>query len=224
VRCPTTQMPKGGLESHCLESQIPPKTPSSSLRIAQSVSTPYVAAICRGHMPLLETALPRCLIARRCEWVAKCICMCVFRAHSQRFVFALGTQFNGSSDNRRSASHFFNSGCALLRVRHGNGAQDKRFRYRHPKVDPHPTERVFFDAQTCEHNMSIAAIAQLGERQTEDMKVAGSIPGLGMILRRWRCLIASKSWFAERCDLGARNTQHSECGGNKNVQALFCFV
>ena len=27
-----------------------------------------------------------------------------------------------------------------------------------------------------------AAIAQLGERQTEDLKVPGSIPGLGIIL------------------------------------------
>ena len=133
VRCPTTQMPKGELESHSLESQIPPKAPSSSLRSAQSVSTPYVAAICRGHMPLLETAVPRCLIARLCEWAAKCICMFVFRVHSQRFVFSLSTQFNGRSDDRRSASHFFMSGCALLRVRHGNGGQDKKFRYKHQK-------------------------------------------------------------------------------------------
>ena len=29
-------------------------------------------------------------------------------------------------------------------------------------------------------NFSEAAIAQLGERQTEDLKVPGSIPGLGM--------------------------------------------
>ena len=78
-----------------------------------------------------------------------------------------------------------------------------------------------FDAQTCGHNVSIAAIAQLGERQTEDLKVPGSIPGLGMILRRWRCLIASKSRFAERCDLAARNKQNFECGGNKHVQAFF---
>ena len=27
-----------------------------------------------------------------------------------------------------------------------------------------------------------AAIAQLGERQTEDLKVPGSIPGLGMLM------------------------------------------
>ena len=31
----------------------------------------------------------------------------------------------------------------------------------------------------CQRNM--AAIAQLGERQTEDLKVPGSIPGLGII-------------------------------------------
>ena len=31
--------------------------------------------------------------------------------------------------------------------------------------------------------MSRAAIAQLGERQTEDLEVPGSIPGLGIFLR-----------------------------------------
>ena len=31
--------------------------------------------------------------------------------------------------------------------------------------------------------ISLAAIAQLGERQTEDLKVPGSIPGLGILLR-----------------------------------------
>ena len=31
-----------------------------------------------------------------------------------------------------------------------------------------------------------AAIAQLGERQTEDLKVPGSIPGLGMLFCRNR--------------------------------------
>ena len=31
--------------------------------------------------------------------------------------------------------------------------------------------------------LSQAAIAQLGERQTEDLKVLGSIPGLGKIAR-----------------------------------------
>ena len=30
--------------------------------------------------------------------------------------------------------------------------------------------------------VSVAAIAQLGERQTEDLKVPGSIPGLGIVL------------------------------------------
>ena len=30
--------------------------------------------------------------------------------------------------------------------------------------------------------MSFAVIAQLGERQTEDLKVPGSIPGRGMLL------------------------------------------
>ena len=33
-------------------------------------------------------------------------------------------------------------------------------------------------------NFTEAAIAQLGERQTEDLKVPGSIPGLGIVPRR----------------------------------------
>ena len=32
---------------------------------------------------------------------------------------------------------------------------------------------------------SLAAIAQLGERQTEDLEVSGSIPGLGMHFFHW---------------------------------------
>ena len=32
------------------------------------------------------------------------------------------------------------------------------------------------------HKSSEAAIAQLGERQTEDLKVPGSIPGLGIFI------------------------------------------
>ena len=32
--------------------------------------------------------------------------------------------------------------------------------------------------------VNVAAIAQLGERQTEDLKVPGSIPGLGILGRR----------------------------------------
>ena len=36
-------------------------------------------------------------------------------------------------------------------------------------------------------SLPTAAIAQLGERQTEDLKVPGSIPGLGTFSRRrWR--------------------------------------
>ena len=31
----------------------------------------------------------------------------------------------------------------------------------------------------------VAAIAQLGERQTEDLKVPGSIPGVGIFLLSW---------------------------------------
>ena len=33
----------------------------------------------------------------------------------------------------------------------------------------------------CSKLMTAAAIAQLGERQTEDLKVPGSIPGLGIV-------------------------------------------
>ena len=33
----------------------------------------------------------------------------------------------------------------------------------------------------------VAAIAQLGERQTEDLKVPGSIPGLGIYLQVFTC-------------------------------------
>ena len=36
---------------------------------------------------------------------------------------------------------------------------------------------------TCFSVPAEAAIAQLGERQTEDLKVPGSIPGLGMLLQ-----------------------------------------
>ena len=37
---------------------------------------------------------------------------------------------------------------------------------------------------------AIAAIAQLGERQTEDLKVPGSIPGLGTICAHGPCHMA----------------------------------
>ena len=43
-----------------------------------------------------------------------------------------------------------------------------------------------------------AAIAQLGERQTEDLKVPGSIPGLGIL----GCGVKHKSsqrWLSDRC-------------------------
>ena len=34
---------------------------------------------------------------------------------------------------------------------------------------------------TCKHKSCMAAIAQQGERQTEDLKAPGSIPGLGIL-------------------------------------------
>ena len=52
-----------------------------------------------------------------------------------------------------------------------------------------------------------AAIAQLGERQTEDLKVPGSIPGLGTIGKRplWKrqidCQCYGKKLRAERFEL-----------------------
>ena len=39
---------------------------------------------------------------------------------------------------------------------------------------------------SCSKLMTAAAIAQLGERQTEDLKVPGSIPGLGMCISMFR--------------------------------------
>ena len=46
--------------------------------------------------------------------------------------------------------------------------------------------------------MMFAVIAQLGERQTEDLKVPGSIPGRGMLLEsisapaQWLCVETSQ--------------------------------
>ena len=51
---------------------------------------------------------------------------------------------------------------------HGKGITDI---VRRDKLRAWRVSRSFTDSQ--------AAIAQLGERQTEDLKVAGSIPGLG---------------------------------------------
>ena len=43
---------------------------------------------------------------------------------------------------------------------------------------PWPVRQVL----SCVQSLTSAAIAQLGERQIEDLKVPGSIPGLGMLL------------------------------------------
>ena len=45
------------------------------------------------------------------------------------------------------------------------------------------TTQVFLSLRTsaCFRTAASAAIAQLGERQTEDLKVPGSIPGLGVL-------------------------------------------
>ena len=47
-----------------------------------------------------------------------------------------------------------------------------------------------------------AAIAQLGERQTEDLKVPGSIPGLGMDSVEKSQSGCSHFFRARQCDLG----------------------
>ena len=61
-----------------------------------------------------------------------------------------------------------------------------------------------------------AAIAQLGERQTEDLKVPGSIPGLGMFF----CVV-----FVARVVLGVlRCTLHALVGGYSSGTMRFsCF-
>ena len=48
----------------------------------------------------------------------------------------------------------------------------------------------------CSSSSTQAAIAQLGERQTEDLKVPGSIPGLGILSHVHLCLV---SCFALSC-------------------------
>ena len=42
--------------------------------------------------------------------------------------------------------------------------------------------------------MNLAAIAQLGERQTEDLKVPGSIPGRGILFYLIPCEFALSNW------------------------------
>lgn len=42
--------------------------------------------------------------------------------------------------------------------------------------------------------VSVASIAQLGERKTEDLEVPGSIPGLGIVFRRTFPASAESSW------------------------------
>ena len=44
-----------------------------------------------------------------------------------------------------------------------------------------------------------AAIAQLGERQTEDLKVPGSIPGLGMFYESLWEKEGNSSWLLAAC-------------------------
>ena len=41
---------------------------------------------------------------------------------------------------------------------------------------------IFEGSSSCPNTSSAAALAQLGELQTEDLKVPGSIPGLGICM------------------------------------------
>ena len=61
-------MPKGGLESHSLESHIPPKTPSSSLRIAQTVRMCVCVCVC----------VSSCLCVYGDDSLRMCVCVCVY--------------------------------------------------------------------------------------------------------------------------------------------------
>ena len=71
-----------------------------------------------------------------------------------------------------------------------------------------------------------AAIAQLGERQTEDLKVPGSIPGLGICFRA--VFVARIVLGVLRCTLHAlvgwysSGTMRFSCFENLACQAEFC--
>ena len=68
----------------------------------------------------------------------------------------------------------------------------------------------------------IAVVAQLGERQTEDLKVPGSIPGLGIIvLQRVLCIVrrvdgicTERLPLAEIAQLGERQTEDLKVPGS----------
>ena len=59
--------------------------------------------------------------------------------------------------------------------------------------------------------MSSAAIAQLGERQTEDLKVPGSIPGLGIIPDETGCRSEQKLITHEMTSCN-REGEMEDCG------------
>ena len=66
-------------------------------------------------------------------------------------------------------------------------------------------------------NVPEAEIAQLGERQTEDLKVPGSIPGLARFLFVWR----ARPWhlLVHRVRLGALTTQRNAEGRGSGGRA-----
>ena len=70
----------------------------------------------------------------------------------------------------------------------------------------------------------LAEIAQLGERQTEDLKVPGSIPGLGMLRHSSLCHAAVRLCKYIRCSLtGPRcvqTTRETHIYGPKRMRPL----
>ena len=82
--------------------------------------------------------------------------------------------------------------------------------------------------------MDVAAIAQLGERQTEDLEVPGSIPGLGIFSVQWSISLpgAVELIFASRANgrvaqwIRRRSSEPKIAGSSPAVVIVFntqCF-
>ena len=85
-----------------------------------------------------------------------------------------------------------------------------------PTRDRHQNDtRDFAQNDTFAHTDNMAAIAQLGERQTEDLKVPGSIPGLGtcctrsvmLLVVEGRCCIQAALQLAPAVEMRLASTQ-----------------
>ena len=57
---------------------------------------------------------------------------------------------------------------------------------------------ALFALRRCSQIAASAAIAQLGKRQTEDLEVPGSIPGLGIISDVTGCRSDRQNWMTTR--------------------------